>query len=448
MEKYLARWARAIALANAWGLCQHVGEPSKYFDVHKRRRFIVSSREGVTVTIQPGGVWENDSEVEQHKNLYKMVKQSRLDDKAKNTHQVQLGVNVSNQAMDKPDDYEILNDNVNVQKMNGGTISFANVPRLPTGDAGTAAVANAFDVGVDRYIADTGASNHLLALESIKDPKIRATIKKLLHPQLFSTAGGIIECTQAIKLLFPQLGQKAIVAHLLDSTPAVVSVGRFCIQHGYAFHWPMGSKYPYFESPSGEIIYLQVQDFAPYLVPTEAYKQLCPSTQQLENLQRWCHVDMKAQNFLSDFQRHDGPRPEQVRRRVTLDLHSRTVMEDLGHYQTASEPMRSGSFPDTPTDILTYVYYLDDIATATPGPQVPEGAGQAGADHNDDSNNPYNPGDITEVYARDFNDSENDPHSLWHMLTHLPKLDNCKICQQAKMQRRRHSKKVLQLPGE
>ena len=62
--------------------------------------------------------------------------------------------------------------------------------------------------------------------------------------------------------------------YVLDSTPAMLSVGRRCVDFGYAFHWPPQSHKPYFVTPKGKRIELVVQDYVPYV------RQSWPSTPQ------------------------------------------------------------------------------------------------------------------------------------------------------------------------
>ena len=55
-----------------------------------------------------------------------------------------------------------------------------------------------------------------------------------------------------------------IEPYVLNSTPAVPSVGRRCMDYGYEFRWPSGEP-PYFISPQGKKVKLEVKDYVPYL---------------------------------------------------------------------------------------------------------------------------------------------------------------------------------------
>ena len=52
-----------------------------------------------------------------------------------------------------------------------------------------------------------------------------------------------------MELKFPTLTMYQATAHVLDDTPTVISVGRFCIDSGFSFHWPANSENPYVETP-------------------------------------------------------------------------------------------------------------------------------------------------------------------------------------------------------
>merc|ERR1711972_512047 len=81
-----------------------------------------------------------------------------------------------------------------------------------------------------------------------------------------STAGGRTRCDHKINIAFPSLSDEALVAHVLDDTPPVVSIGRLCMKHNYPFYWPKGEQ-PYFVRPAGQRITLDVSDFIPYISP-------------------------------------------------------------------------------------------------------------------------------------------------------------------------------------
>ena len=58
---------------------------------------------------------------------------------------------------------------------------------------------------------------------------------------------------------------ETVEPHVLDETPAVLSLGRRCVKMGYVFHW-MPGKLPFMVTPKQGFVHLQVKDDIPYLV--------------------------------------------------------------------------------------------------------------------------------------------------------------------------------------
>ena len=53
----------------------------------------------------------------------------------------------------------------------------------------------------------------------------------------------------------------------MEKTPALLSLGRRCTKDGFGFVWPLGQNIPYFVTPGGKIIRLEVTGDIPYLKP-------------------------------------------------------------------------------------------------------------------------------------------------------------------------------------
>ena len=79
----------------------------------------------------------------------------------------------------------------------------------------------------------------------------------------FNTANGKTVALEQACYQSSELNEE-IDAYVLDSTPAVLSVGKRCMKLGYAFHWPSG-KNPFFICPDGMIVEFDVHGDIPYL---------------------------------------------------------------------------------------------------------------------------------------------------------------------------------------
>ena len=112
------------------------------------------------------------------------------------------------------------------------------------------------------WLADTGCGYDLVATKHVA--KFTGKTKQSDNPIMFNTANGNTYATTDILLRVEELDED-VEPYVLDSTPAVLSVGRRCVDFGYAFHWPPGSHKPYFVTPRGKRIELVVQDYVPYV---------------------------------------------------------------------------------------------------------------------------------------------------------------------------------------
>ena len=58
-----------------------------------------------------------------------------------------------------------------------------------------------------------------------------------------------------------------VMACIMEKTSALLSQGRRCTKDGFGFVWPPGQYIPYFVTPEGNIIRLEVIGDIPYLKP-------------------------------------------------------------------------------------------------------------------------------------------------------------------------------------
>ena len=105
---------------------------------------------------------------------------------------------------------------------------------------------------------DSGCAMDLISKRELRDEERR--IK-------FNTANGNTSSELAITFDIETLAECALV-RILDSTPAVLSMGMRCMRMGYSFHWPAGYN-PVFIRPDGKHVKLKVIGDIPYL--TEAF---------------------------------------------------------------------------------------------------------------------------------------------------------------------------------
>ena len=107
------------------------------------------------------------------------------------------------------------------------------------------------------------------------------------QPIVFSTAGGEADGSCQVDLRIPGMEVK-VSPYVLDSTPAVLSVGRRRIKEGYAFYWAPHSERPIMVSPGGKIVPLAVDGYIPYIVTEQpaAAAVAAPASASGERLDR------------------------------------------------------------------------------------------------------------------------------------------------------------------
>jgi len=98
---------------------------------------------------------------------------------------------------------------------------------------------------VKYWLTDTGCGYDLVSRKHVA--KIADRVKKSNKPLTFQTANGATEAEDDILLRIDELDEE-IEPFVMASTPAVLSIGRRCLDFGYEFRWPAG-KLPYFITP-------------------------------------------------------------------------------------------------------------------------------------------------------------------------------------------------------
>ena len=109
------------------------------------------------------------------------------------------------------------------------------------------------------WLIDTGCGHDLVSRKEIA--AVKDMVRKAQHTIILHTANGKVVARDAIDMFVKELGQN-VEPYVLDTTPAVLSVGLRCMEMGFTFIWPPG-KNPYFVTPSKQIIQLEVKNNVP-----------------------------------------------------------------------------------------------------------------------------------------------------------------------------------------
>ena len=126
----------------------------------------------------------------------------------------------------------------------------------------------AANVRIKLWLMDTGCGHDLIGQQEVKH--LSNLYHHAEHPQSFHTANGATYSDLVIDMSCKELDKnhRTFEAYLMDGTLPVMSIGLRCEDHGYDFVW-LGSRGwpPYFITPTGRIIMMEVIGKIPYIRP-------------------------------------------------------------------------------------------------------------------------------------------------------------------------------------
>jgi hypothetical protein len=138
------------------------------------------------------------------------------------------------------------------------------------------------DFGIRGWLADPGCGPDVVSSSLVLNGGGEAS-RRLRAPKYLNTANGVASITKEMTMCIPQLGE---VAEILcrEKTPAVISIGKRCVEMGYAFYWPPFSENPFFIEPDGTRIVMDVEGKFPTsevrttTMPAQPWAQMGPTT--------------------------------------------------------------------------------------------------------------------------------------------------------------------------
>ena len=138
-----------------------------------------------------------------------------------------------------------------------------NKKRIPKGKTPYAASADTPGKSV-RFIMDTGCGHDLISQRKVKELGLETFLDN--DGMTFMTANGLTDSNEITVMDHEGLGQCKL--HVLNQTPAVLSVGSRCTKEGYTFVWPEGEDIkPVMINDEGSCTFLDVDGDIPYLIP-------------------------------------------------------------------------------------------------------------------------------------------------------------------------------------
>jgi hypothetical protein len=115
---------------------------------------------------------------------------------------------------------------------------------------------------VKKWIFDSGCGVDPVSKRDMK--RFEHKIRDAEEPLVFRTANGRTEAESTIKVPCKEIGC-SVDAYVLQNTPAVISMGKKCMEEGCSFVWPAGES-PFLIDSKGKVMIFEVRDNIPYVV--------------------------------------------------------------------------------------------------------------------------------------------------------------------------------------
>ena len=113
------------------------------------------------------------------------------------------------------------------------------------------------------FVVHSGASMHMVSRKDLTSGELE-TVRTSRSPTTAMTANGEVRTREEATVYVREL-DLFVTVMLLEETPAVLSLGKLCEDHGYSYHWTIGQK-PHL-TPNGKRIDCNVSNYVPFVVP-------------------------------------------------------------------------------------------------------------------------------------------------------------------------------------
>ena len=113
------------------------------------------------------------------------------------------------------------------------------------------------------FVVDSGASMHMISKKDLSSAEMD-TLTKSCSPTIVITATGEVQTHEEATVYVKEL-DIFLTMKVLDNTPAVISLGKFCDANGYSYEWINGQK-PHLIK-NGIRIICKTENFVPIVVP-------------------------------------------------------------------------------------------------------------------------------------------------------------------------------------
>ena len=113
------------------------------------------------------------------------------------------------------------------------------------------------------FVVDSGASVHMVSKRDLNSAVLE-TMRTSRSPTTVMTANGEVQTREEATVFVKEL-DLFVTVMLLEETPAVLSLGKLCEDHGFSNHWTSGQK-PHLIR-NDKKFYCNISNFVPFVFP-------------------------------------------------------------------------------------------------------------------------------------------------------------------------------------
>ena len=113
------------------------------------------------------------------------------------------------------------------------------------------------------FVVDSGASMHMISKKDLSNAEMD-NLTKLCSPTIVITANGEVQTHEEATVYVKELDM-FFTMKVLENTPAVLPLGKLCVEIGYSYGWINGQK-PHLIKDGIQIL-CNTENFVPIVVP-------------------------------------------------------------------------------------------------------------------------------------------------------------------------------------
>ena len=199
------------------------------------------------------------------------------------------------------------------------------------------------------FVVDSGASMHMISRKDL-NPDELDTLTTSRSPTTVTRANGEMQTHDEATVYVKEL-DILLTMKVLEDTPAVLSLGKLCDEHGYSYDWIQGQK-PHLIK-NGIRIQCNTENFVPIVVPglsTSSPSSLPSSTSMTPSRQEIDHPTSSSSSSTSPTMTSSTVSSDSVTRQARRDLcgiHSYPVTVSSKHVERQTRrDLRSSGTPE------------------------------------------------------------------------------------------------------